>query len=41
MKQDQIASYFGVERSTVSKILKQKEKWLNMSEHMPQTSRAR
>ena len=28
VKQDAIASEFGIERSTVSKILKQKEKWL-------------
>ncbi|PWZ02616.1 hypothetical protein BCV70DRAFT_155886 [Testicularia cyperi] len=27
-KQDTIASHFGIERSTVSKILKQKDKWL-------------
>ena len=28
VKQDAIAVKFGIERSTVSKILKQKEKWL-------------
>lgn len=31
-RQEDIASKFGVERSTISKILKQKQKWLNMPE---------
>jgi hypothetical protein len=31
-RQEDIASKFGVERSTISKILKQKTKWLNMPE---------
>nr|VWO94898.1 HTH CENPB-type domain-containing protein [Ganoderma boninense] len=31
MKQEDIASLFGVERSTVSKILKQKARWLSVS----------
>jgi len=37
-KQDAIASQFGIERSTVSKILKQKEKWLAID---PESSDAR
>ncbi|GBE83194.1 Tigger transposable element-derived protein [Sparassis crispa] len=32
MKQDQIAAHFGVERSTVSKILKAKQNWLNKAD---------
>ena len=31
MKQEDIAAQFGVERSTVSKILKQKARWLSVS----------
>lgn len=31
-RQEEIANRYGVERSTISKILKQKEKWLNMPE---------
>ncbi|EJF57114.1 CenpB-DNA-bind-domain-containing protein [Dichomitus squalens LYAD-421 SS1] len=31
MKQEDIAAHFGVERSTVSKILKQKARWLSVS----------
>lgn len=38
VKQDAIASKFGIERSTVSKILKQKEKWLAID---PESSDAR
>ncbi|PWN19814.1 hypothetical protein BCV69DRAFT_278069 [Microstroma glucosiphilum] len=34
-KQEQLAREFGVERSTVSKILKEKEKWLSMPEDSP------
>ncbi|KZT64936.1 hypothetical protein DAEQUDRAFT_570032 [Daedalea quercina L-15889] len=30
MKQEEIAARFGVERSTVSKILKEKDRWLNV-----------
>ncbi|PPR05404.1 hypothetical protein CVT24_008018 [Panaeolus cyanescens] len=30
-RQEDIGSHFGVERSTISKILKEKEKWLNIS----------
>ncbi|CCM05934.1 uncharacterized protein FIBRA_08173 [Fibroporia radiculosa] len=30
MKQEEIASHFGVERSTVSKILKEKHRWLHV-----------
>lgn len=30
MKQEDIAAHFGVERSTVSKILKQKARWLSV-----------
>ncbi|KAI0926737.1 hypothetical protein AcV5_007446 [Taiwanofungus camphoratus] len=33
MKQEQIAAHFGVERSTISKILKHKAKWLHVPEH--------
>ncbi len=38
IKQDAIANEFGIERSTVSKILKQKEKWLAID---PQSESAR
>ena len=31
LKQEDIAAVFGVERSTVSKILKQKARWLSVS----------
>lgn len=31
-RQEDIGGYFGVERSTISKILKDKERWLNISE---------
>ncbi|CAA7261361.1 unnamed protein product [Cyclocybe aegerita] len=31
-RQEDIGAVFGVERSTISKILKEKEKWLNISE---------
>lgn len=34
-KQEQLAREFGVERSTVSKILKEKDKWLSMPEDSP------
>lgn len=30
LKQEEIALHFGVERSTVSKILKEKDRWLNV-----------
>ena len=30
LKQEEIAEIFGVERSTVSKILKEKDRWLNV-----------
>ena len=30
MRQEDIALKYGVERSTISKILKQKQKWLNV-----------
>lgn len=30
-RQEDIGSHFGVERSTISKILKEKDKWLNIS----------
>ncbi|KAG6866305.1 hypothetical protein C0991_006401 [Blastosporella zonata] len=33
-RQEDIASQFGVERSTISKILKQKSKWLTASDHL-------
>lgn len=32
-RQEDIASKFGVERSTISKILKYKQKWLTMPDH--------
>jgi len=32
MRQEDIAARYGVERSTISKILKQKTKWLNVPE---------
>ncbi|KAH9936650.1 uncharacterized protein B0H18DRAFT_328253 [Fomitopsis serialis] len=32
MKQEEIAARFGVERSTVSKILKEKDRWLNVKD---------
>jgi predicted transcriptional regulator len=32
-RQEDIAELFGVERSTVSKILKNKEEWLNVDEN--------
>lgn len=32
LRQETIGTHFGVERSTVSKILKEKEKWLNIDE---------
>lgn len=32
-RQEDIAAKFGVERSTISKILKNKNKWLNMPAH--------
>jgi DNA-binding LacI/PurR family transcriptional regulator len=31
-RQEDIAARYGVERSTISKILKQKEKWMNVPE---------
>jgi hypothetical protein len=31
-RQEDIGAYFGVERSTISKILKDKDRWLNISE---------
>jgi hypothetical protein len=31
-RQEDIGSVFGVERSTISKILKEKDKWLNLTE---------
>lgn len=30
LKQDEIAKHFGVERSTISKILKHKQRWLQV-----------
>ncbi|KAL4250782.1 hypothetical protein ABKN59_006091 [Abortiporus biennis] len=35
LKQEDIARVFGVERSTISKILKNKTKWLNVPEETP------
>lgn len=35
IKQEEIARIFGVERSTISKILKHKQKWLNVPEETP------
>lgn len=35
VKQEEIARIFGVERSTISKILKHKQKWLNVPEETP------
>lgn len=32
MRQEDIAARFGVERSTISKILKNKDRWLNVPE---------
>ena len=32
LKQEEIALTFGVERSTVSKILKEKDRWLNVKD---------
>jgi hypothetical protein len=32
LRQETVGTHFGVERSTVSKILKEKEKWLNIDE---------
>lgn len=32
MKQDDLAAIFGIERSTVSKVLKDKERWLNIED---------
>jgi hypothetical protein len=31
-RQEDIGAHFGVERSTISKILKEKDRWLNISE---------
>ena len=31
-RQEDIGAFFGVERSTISKILKEKDRWLNISE---------
>ena len=31
-RQEDIGAYFGVERSTISKILKEKDRWLSISE---------
>jgi len=40
-KQEEIAQRFGVERSTISKILKEKKTWLNIEEGVAEAPRHR